>query len=185
MVTAIGVADALRGWEPSLDVRIKWPNDLWIGNQGAKLGGILCEAVGNPQGSFVVVGIGLNCLHAPSGLDQSTASLSSALGGEGVTADHIRDVIINGVLNAYSELQVYGTATLLARYEAWAAIAPGAEIEWTQLWAGQSQDHYGVVQGLGKSGELLVRTGNGEVVPLFAEDVKIRAARKAGGGSLL
>lgn len=42
-----------------LDLRLKWPNDLWI--DGRKLGGVLVEVLGEgQQGSLCVIGIGIN-----------------------------------------------------------------------------------------------------------------------------
>src|SRR5689334_9561043 len=50
LATAVGIASALRARFTGLDLRIKWPNDLWIGR--AKTGGILCEGIGSAQGTF-------------------------------------------------------------------------------------------------------------------------------------
>src|SRR5271154_5529206 len=44
MASAIGAAETLSELYPKLQVRVKWPNDLWADRK--KLGGILCEAVG-------------------------------------------------------------------------------------------------------------------------------------------
>lgn len=45
--------------EKNADVRVKWPNDLWIGEK--KLAGILCEASQSEEkGLFYVIGIGIN-----------------------------------------------------------------------------------------------------------------------------
>ena len=45
--------------EKQREVRVKWPNDLWIGE--SKLAGILCEAAQSEEGSlFYVIGIGIN-----------------------------------------------------------------------------------------------------------------------------
>lgn len=41
----------------ALGAQLKWPNDLLL--DGAKLGGVLVET----RGSFVVIGIGVNCRH--------------------------------------------------------------------------------------------------------------------------
>lgn len=59
------------------DVELKWPNDLvW---RGAKLAGLLAEASAVGDGrSACIVGIGVNCVSAPSELN--AASLSNALG---------------------------------------------------------------------------------------------------------
>lgn len=45
--------------EKNRDVRVKWPNDLWIGEK--KLAGILCEtSQSEERGLFYVIGIGIN-----------------------------------------------------------------------------------------------------------------------------
>ena len=61
------------------DVELKWPNDLvW---RGAKLAGLLAEGTALGDGrSACIVGIGVNCLIAPSGLGYAAGALSNALG---------------------------------------------------------------------------------------------------------
>jgi len=58
---------------------LKWPNDLmW---QGAKVAGLLAEGVTTGERRLAcVVGVGVNCRSAPSGLDYPTASLADAFG---------------------------------------------------------------------------------------------------------
>ena len=46
---------------PSIECRIKWPNDIWL--EGRKLAGVLIEA--KPQDGWAVIGIGLNLSIAP------------------------------------------------------------------------------------------------------------------------
>ena len=57
---AVGVAVRRALIEMGLeDVRLKWPNDIYIGNK--KLGGILLEMIGDPAGHCsVVIGVGIN-----------------------------------------------------------------------------------------------------------------------------
>lgn len=179
LVTAIGVTDALKSYLPQLNFNIKWPNDLWVqqdrieGSWG-KLGGILCEAVGSRDRSYIVVGLGLNCWSAPDGLDQQAASLSPQ-----VSADEIRPQIIRGVLDAYEELKrPSGLQDLLERYQARAVLSGGTLIEWTQVRGGLSCLNSGEVLGLGSSGELLVKSLEGETLAIYAEDVRIRPAKK-------
>jgi BirA family biotin operon repressor/biotin-[acetyl-CoA-carboxylase] ligase len=58
LVTGVAVAETL-DQECRLDVGIKWPNDILIGEK--KVCGILTEASANPQGlEYVVVGIGID-----------------------------------------------------------------------------------------------------------------------------
>jgi len=160
LAAAVGVAQAFA----KLNVRIKWPNDLWV--DGKKLGGILCEGVGTSQGSFIIIGLGMNCAHAPEGLDQLTTSLSLAA-AQSITADDIRENTIHAVLDAVELLLREGPAALSTRYAKFAALGPGTAIQWNQ--------ETGTVVGLGPSGELRVKSLNGEERSIFAEDVKVRA----------
>ena len=58
LVTGVAVAETLDK-ECGLDVGIKWPNDILIGEK--KVCGILTEACTNPQGlEYVVVGVGID-----------------------------------------------------------------------------------------------------------------------------
>jgi BirA family biotin operon repressor/biotin-[acetyl-CoA-carboxylase] ligase len=58
------------------DVRLKWPNDLWL--QKRKLGGILVETAGSGEGAgaprTVVIGVGINIARPDTAVVQSLAS---------------------------------------------------------------------------------------------------------------
>lgn len=183
LATAVAAARLIesRFEQLSSRLRIKWPNDLWLvpagaqpGSAGAKLGGILCEAVGNRIGSFIVIGLGLNCRYAPQGLDQAASSLSAATGLE-VTADTLRDEVIASIVRTIDELCVSGPAAIVRDYERIAAFPEGAEIEWVNPGnvIGEGAQR-GNVLGLGPSGELLVTTAQGTELKLYAEDVRVR-----------
>jgi BirA family biotin operon repressor/biotin-[acetyl-CoA-carboxylase] ligase len=59
MKASLGVAKALNTLEPDLAVRIKWPNDIFVGDR--KLAGILIENILAGQAvSCTMAGIGLN-----------------------------------------------------------------------------------------------------------------------------
>ena len=69
---AVGVSVA-RSLHP--DLRLKWPNDLWLAER--KLGGILIETTALEGQRHVVIGIGLNILpRSGEGLSTPPASLS-------------------------------------------------------------------------------------------------------------
>ena len=77
LVVGVALAEAV-GALCQLDVSIRWPNDLLV--NGRKLAGILIEAhTGSSGGEWVVVGIGLNLLDAPTGLDQPATALREHL----------------------------------------------------------------------------------------------------------
>jgi BirA family biotin operon repressor/biotin-[acetyl-CoA-carboxylase] ligase len=170
LAAAVAVGETLaRAW-PGLGVRIKWPNDLWIGD--AKLGGILCEGVAGRGGAFVVIGLGLNCAGAPEGLDLGTISLSAAR-GEPIVADQVRDPVVHALRAMLDQLRAGGARGLADRYASLAALPPGSAIRWQP----GGEPRTGTVLGLGPFGELRVRAPGGAEESLFAEDVsRIRAA---------
>jgi BirA family biotin operon repressor/biotin-[acetyl-CoA-carboxylase] ligase len=170
MTIAIAITEAVGKAFPQhrIPMRVKWPNDLWI--DGKKTGGILCEAVGNKTGSFIVAGIGLNCAYAPEGLDQETTSLSAQT-GTAVTADQVRDFIHEEILSSLGALQKEGKKWVMGRYSKIAALPTGSEIEWGEKGSG-------TVLGLGELGELLVKESSGTETRLYAEDVTRKVRRK-------
>jgi BirA family biotin operon repressor/biotin-[acetyl-CoA-carboxylase] ligase len=76
LMMGVACAEALRPWA---DLRLKWPNDLWLGQQ--KVGGLLIESRGEIGGAlWVVVGVGVN-VNLPDvdlGIDQPYASLQGS-----------------------------------------------------------------------------------------------------------
>lgn len=166
LLTATSITRYLRQKFPELKVLIKWPNDLWI--QDLKFGGILCEGVGNQRQSYVVLGVGLNCVQAPQGLDQKVTDLTTALGGRVITADQIRLGLVHALKEDLSQLSHERIAQFQQDYLNWSVFSPGTWVEWgTPAQAGQ-------VQGLGSSGELLVKLESGDPIKLYAEEVKVR-----------
>jgi BirA family biotin operon repressor/biotin-[acetyl-CoA-carboxylase] ligase len=155
LAAGIAGARAIARVAPEVATRIKWPNDLRVGE--AKLGGILCEG----DGSFAVVGIGVNCREAPSGLDQVTTSLSRE-SSRAVTADELRPALVLELRLALAELS-RGTSSTASEYERLSAFPPGSRIRWGA--------HEGEVEGLGSFGELLVRAPGGNLERLFAEEI--------------
>jgi BirA family biotin operon repressor/biotin-[acetyl-CoA-carboxylase] ligase len=57
------------------DVRIKWPNDLWLGS--GKLAGILIETVSTGASRFAVIGVGIN-LQEPAWRPPASPSAAGA-----------------------------------------------------------------------------------------------------------
>ncbi|GAK32915.1 biotin--[acetyl-CoA-carboxylase] ligase [Iodidimonas nitroreducens] len=75
-VAALALHDALTHVFESLSGRLfcKWPNDLLL--DGAKLAGILLES----EQDWVVMGLGVNLLHAPDDSERPAISLQKATG---------------------------------------------------------------------------------------------------------
>ena len=172
LAAAVAVCHRIREEFQGLDVLIKWPNDLWL--KGGKLGGILCEGSGTQSASFIVIGLGLNCVKSPQNLDQTAMDLTSARGGILTHADQIRSFMISSLLEEIQGLVQEGPKRVAEKYNRWAVLSQGTDVEWVSQ--PDLQTHSGVVQGLGSSGELRVLSENNRVVSLYAEDVKIKTA---------
>jgi BirA family biotin operon repressor/biotin-[acetyl-CoA-carboxylase] ligase len=82
LVTGLAVADAV----PGGDVRLKWPNDVLVGEK--KAAGILVERVETPDGPAAVVGAGANVTMTEDELPVPTAT-SLALEGIEVSRDQL------------------------------------------------------------------------------------------------
>ena len=88
LAVGVAVADALEPGGHRL--ALKWPNDLWLrdeGGLGRKLGGILIETVMAGGERVAVIGVGLNVrpLPAPIDVDTGLASLQELNGGADAT----------------------------------------------------------------------------------------------------
>jgi BirA family biotin operon repressor/biotin-[acetyl-CoA-carboxylase] ligase len=70
-VAALAVADAISRFSPKAQLSIKWPNDVL--SAGAKIAGVLLEFVASPP--LIALGVGVNIVSSPSGLDYPTARL--------------------------------------------------------------------------------------------------------------
>ncbi len=115
LAVGVGLRDGLRG--RGVDIGLKWPNDLQVGDR--KLAGILCEARwigGAPQ---IVVGFGINVRRQtwPAELQRRAVTLEEATGAEHRPLD-----VLVGVLDALEPVldtfAVHGFAALRERYEA-------------------------------------------------------------------
>lgn len=155
LAAAVAVCETAEELDDSVECRIKWPNDVWVGER--KLAGVLIEA--RPQDGWAVVGIGLNIAIAseefPPGLRQTATSLSSAPRAEAA----------RGVLDA--RLGEWVDADAGAVLSAWGErdALRGREISWD----GGS----GVADGVSEAGDLLVLTAGGDRVALGAGEVHL------------
>lgn len=74
LVAGVAAIDAIRrldGAERMSPVRLKWPNDLIIGQ--AKVGGILVETSAFGTDMVAVIGLGLNLARHPAGVPEATS----------------------------------------------------------------------------------------------------------------
>lgn len=160
-VAGASATEKLTGIRP----RIKWPNDLFIGDR--KLGGILIET--EPRGSrigFAVIGIGLNVNHGPEDFSPEVRDLATSLRIATGTAYRRADLLV-ALLHAFDhQLRVPFSETR----DAWVAssLTMGQRVSLTT----SRGVRHGQALGLDDSGALLLRTDSGEVEAITAGDMR-------------
>ena len=78
LAVGLSLRASLTHWR--IAAQLKWPNDIWVRQR--KLAGVLVEALADPTGSTLLIGIGLNiCLPADAAavIDQDWIDLSMLL----------------------------------------------------------------------------------------------------------
>lgn len=136
----------------ALDVRLKWPNDLWVG--GAKLSGILTELHTLNGQLYVIVGTGMNVNRTDfEGIDQAATSLRRE---KGQVID--RSELLNGLSGEIAE-----------------AVRDDFSLDWYTLWPEYDAllnlpvsvqqngvEYIGQGKGITRDGAFLLETSEGE-----------------------
>jgi BirA family biotin operon repressor/biotin-[acetyl-CoA-carboxylase] ligase len=148
-------------------VRLKWPNDLWVGAR--KLGGILIETASfGEQGAsrYAVVGAGINIAPpAAEGLSTPPADLRSLWPGIDAPAALAR--VAAPLVATVQAFERFGFGPFQARFSARDALADQA----VTLSNGQS----GTAHGVTDTGGLLVHTAHGMEI-VTSSEVSVRPA---------
>ncbi|MBL7685391.1 MAG: biotin--[acetyl-CoA-carboxylase] ligase [Deltaproteobacteria bacterium] len=74
LISGIACYRVLKNWIAEL--RLKWPNDLYVGDK--KIGGILCEISEN-ENKMLVIGVGINLLSKPEDFSEAIRAQSTSL----------------------------------------------------------------------------------------------------------
>lgn len=152
----------------ALDVRIKWPNDLYL--DGLKVGGILCTSTYKSRKFNVSAGIGLNIDN-----QKPTTCLNAVLQRLGYTANQLqREDIIAAFFNKFESFydifisQGFQALEILY-YKTW--LHSGQRV--IVLEKNESEDlvseNVVTIQGLTPSGYLLAATDDGQIWELHPD----------------
>lgn len=170
LTTAIAVERALR----RLDIQgvgLKWPNDIYA--DGRKLAGILLEVTGEYNSHCqVVIGIGLNLSMNESeakNIDQPWVDLRSL--NPNLSRNEVAGVLLDELLTCIDTFQKEGFAPL---QEYWSERDIYHESEVSVV--SPSQEITGVVKGVNRKGELLLKTSRGMEV-ISAGELSVRPVR--------
>lgn len=163
-VAACNAVETAAGIRPG----IKWTNDLVIGSK--KLGGILTELVTDKDGTCAIVGIGINCAHAPEDFPQEIASMacSLAMAGANCSAAALAAQLLCAV-ESVSRVLLTGKKDLMAQYEN-DCITVGQDV---CILRGGSVTHAHAT-GIGQDGQLLVVYPDGHHDEVCFGEVSVR-----------
>jgi BirA family biotin operon repressor/biotin-[acetyl-CoA-carboxylase] ligase len=155
LVTALAVSDALLDLVPKLEVRLKWPNDVYL--QSRKVAGILVESSPSRPG-VPIIGVGVNVnnsiAQAPPALQQSAASLCDVTGR---TFERV-DVLIRILRHLEVRLRELADHSL-ALPDVWQRLCM-LQGRTVSVESG-SQKCVGICQGIDDQGALLLQTESG------------------------
>jgi BirA family biotin operon repressor/biotin-[acetyl-CoA-carboxylase] ligase len=165
---AVGVVVAQTLTHYGVRAELKWPNDILLGE--GKLGGVLIETAETPDGTWAVVGIGLN-LALPDSLE---ALIGQPVAESRWLAQLDRNDLLAALLNRLAEsflqFETEGFQAFAGRWNKFHAHS-GREV---RLLEGDRVRYEGVAVGVDGSGRLLLDTTSGRVA-VMAGDVSLRA----------
>jgi BirA family biotin operon repressor/biotin-[acetyl-CoA-carboxylase] ligase len=172
-VAGLALESAIRAALPSIRrLRLKWPNDVLI--DGAKVAGILLEAVTQNERTSVVVGIGVNVASAPPGLPYPVTFLGEH--GAGVSVEALFAALAEAWVE--QEKRWNGGRGFGAIRERWLECAAGLG---APIAVRIGDDLYrGTFETIDDEGRLVVRAGDGSARAVSAGDVHFGAVSTAG-----
>jgi BirA family biotin operon repressor/biotin-[acetyl-CoA-carboxylase] ligase len=154
-------------------IALKWPNDVLA--DGAKLAGILLEAVKRPDGSMaVVIGFGVNVVAAPEGLPYPATSLATL--GTGLAAEPLFAALSDAWVDAIEAWDSgRGVPTILSLWRS-AAAGIGAEVAVNR----DGDVVRGIFETIDDTGRLIVRANDNSRIAITAGDVHFGVTASAG-----
>jgi BirA family biotin operon repressor/biotin-[acetyl-CoA-carboxylase] ligase len=160
LAAPLAVCEACESLAP-VHCEVKWPNDVWL--DGRKLAGVLIEA--RPP-DWAVIGIGINLSIAEDEFPDDVRWPAVSL-GHGVDPDRMRVALDAALTKWVAEPTEHVIDVFTAR-----DVLRGRELEWE----GGPGDggRSGTGEGVDERGNLLVRTGAGELVALGSGEVSLR-----------
>jgi BirA family biotin operon repressor/biotin-[acetyl-CoA-carboxylase] ligase len=163
---ALAVSDVVRHHAPSVDVRLKWPNDVRIARK--KVSGILVETGGSGTDFWIAAGIGINVFALPTNVGQPATSLLEL----GMQHDATVEDVLATLRNAFAIRLAQARAGFTEIRETWLERAEALG-ETVHIRAGDVEIH-GVFEDLEPDGALVLRLPDGSRRSIRAGEVEIR-----------
>ena len=162
-VTSLSVAECLNV-ECGLDISLKWPNDVFIGNK--KLGGILIETDIKENPPIAVIGLGINVnqrAFPPEIADIATSIVLEH--GFNPNPGELSQSLAKAILSNYEVYLCNGFEEILSR---WHKYMWGCGRQVSILTEGQTL--HGAIMGVDSTGALLLKDPDGNVKTVHAID---------------
>jgi BirA family biotin operon repressor/biotin-[acetyl-CoA-carboxylase] ligase len=164
-VAALAASDLARSCLPAQRVRLKWPNDLLV--DGRKAAGVLIESGLHASGRlWLVVGVGVNLVHAPILADRPATSFAEAGAASVLTPREALDRLAASFAGWLGLWNDQGFAVIA---EAWTARAYGLGEPCIARLNAETVE--GIAEGLDVDGALRLRRVDGVVRRITAGDV--------------
>ena len=169
LVIGLAVAEGLSACEPSLQPKIKWPNDIYVA--GKKLCGILCEIhLKGDATDYLVAGVGINVnvtmQQMPADLHATATSIITET-GKALTRENLLAAILNRFEPLYDQWRAFGFKALVQQVNMLDALR-GKPIR-MEL---SGKPIEGTASGIQHDGALLLRTPQG-LVPVYSGEAHI------------
>lgn len=171
LLTAVSVARAIRE-ETGLPVKIKWPNDIFIGDK--KVCGILTELnAESDRVNYLVIGIGLNGNSVAEDFPEELARIATSLrieSGEPIKRARFIQQFCRIFEEEYDHYLAHGFARAKAEWEKHSYTIG----RWVNVQT-ISQRLEGRAVGLDEEGVLMVEDQDGAIHKVYSADVNYRA----------
>jgi BirA family transcriptional regulator, biotin operon repressor / biotin---[acetyl-CoA-carboxylase] ligase len=169
VLVGLAAAEAIDPFVRPAVTQVKWPNDLQLARR--KIAGILCEGSwdGGSPGA-VVVGIGLNVLHAPGDFPdevRETATSLRIVAGWGPPRAEVAGAVAGAVARALARPPAQLTGALLE------ALRRRDALEGRPVRVTGATETAGTVLGVSPAGALLLRTQEGRLQSVTSGTVRI------------
>jgi len=167
IVLPVAVARAMKS--EGAESRIKWPNDIWIGER--KACGMLIDGEVDARGAIAFPGIGVNVNGDPTELaelEDIATSLSRELGREVA-----REPLLAAICNNLEQLLATPLASLVSEYRTLSCTL-SREVE---VIPSVGASYTGMAKAISDDGELMVERPDGLVIAVNAADVSLRPVR--------
>jgi BirA family biotin operon repressor/biotin-[acetyl-CoA-carboxylase] ligase len=169
ILVGLAAAKAIDAYVQPAVAQIKWPNDLQLA--GRKFAGILCEGAWEGDGpGAVIVGMGLNVLHAPDDFPEDVRETATSLriaAGWGPSRAEVAGAVASAVMRALSYPPAQLGGGLLE------ALRRRDALEGRPVRVTGAQPMSGTALGISPSGALLVRDTEGVLRTITSGTVRL------------